>query len=245
MSNFIVNSFQVPNSLVDDLICSISGNELKCYLVIVRKTKGWQKSEDAISLSQFELLTKLSRSVIINCCKSLEEKGLIESKKGYRNTTVYWLKNSTSEESELVNNSNQSLVKNLNRSSEESELVTSEESEHTKDTIKKQYTKDNKKINKKESFDPVSVKPKNLSIETWLTWIDYRTAKKQKLHPKTWIAQSKMLEQQPDPEAVINLSIMNGWQGLFPEKAPLQKVNKVNQISNGPSNPTGFRVVNA
>lgn len=81
-----------------------------------------------------------------------------------------------------------------------------------------------KKINKKDSFDPISVKPKNLSLEVWKNWIEYKADKKQKLLPSTWKAQSKMLEEQPDPEAVINLSIMNGWQGLFPNKAqPLGK----------------------
>lgn len=77
----------------------------------------------------------------------------------------------------------------------------------------------NKKTNKKNSFDPISVKPKNVSREIWVSWIEYKNAKKQKLLPKSWIAQSKMLESQPDAEAVINQSIMNGWQGLFPCKS--------------------------
>lgn len=77
----------------------------------------------------------------------------------------------------------------------------------------------NKKTNKKNSFDPISVKPKNVSREIWVSWIEYKNAKKQKLLPKSWVAQSKMLESQPDAEAVINQSIMNGWAGLFPCKS--------------------------
>ena len=46
MSRFIVNSFQLPNAVVDELLRDISPNALKCYLVIVRKTIGWQKEWD-------------------------------------------------------------------------------------------------------------------------------------------------------------------------------------------------------
>lgn len=89
-----------------------------------------------------------------------------------------------------------------------------------------------KKINKKDSFDPISVKPKNLSLEVWKNWIEYKADKKQKLLPSTWKAQSKMLEEQQDPEAVINLSIMNGWQGLFPNKAQLSGKTKPGSFAN-------------
>lgn len=244
MSKFISNSFQVPNAVVDELMADISGNELKCYLIIVRKTKGWQKQEDAISLSQFEELTKLSRSVIVNCCKLLEEKGVIESRKGYRNTTVFRLKESTGEETEPVKNLNQSLVKKLNRSSEEIELVTSSESQHTKDNFKNNIQKE--KINKKVMFDPMTEKPNNVSFACWQSWIEYKKAKKHTLTEKSWQAQRRMLESHHDPEIVVNNSIMNGWQGLFPDKVGNTKKYSINDIDgkNYSDNPLGFKVIN-
>ncbi|WP_394815278.1 replication protein, partial [Pasteurella multocida] len=51
-SKFILNSFQVPNAVIDDLMSQMSGAELKCYLAVIRKTKGWNKEEDAISITQ-------------------------------------------------------------------------------------------------------------------------------------------------------------------------------------------------
>ena len=62
MSNdrFIPNSFIIPNSVVDELMAEMSGVELKCYLFVIRKTKGWNKEEDAISVSQFMKVTGLS-----------------------------------------------------------------------------------------------------------------------------------------------------------------------------------------
>jgi hypothetical protein len=59
---YIVNAFQIPNELVDRLLVELSPNALKCYLVIVRKTIGWGKEFDAISASQFSLLTGIRKS---------------------------------------------------------------------------------------------------------------------------------------------------------------------------------------
>ena len=53
MSKFIPNSFQIPNAFVDERLKSLSGNAVKCYLLIARKTTGWQKSADRISTVQF------------------------------------------------------------------------------------------------------------------------------------------------------------------------------------------------
>lgn len=133
MSNdrFIPNSFQVPNALVDDLMAELGGVELKCYLLVIRKTKGWSKEFDAISLSQFVTFTGAGKTAVINALKNLVDAGLLVRKVGARNTSVYAInlfRNSTSSESELV--------QKVNRTSSESEPVTSSESEHTKNNIK-------------------------------------------------------------------------------------------------------------
>ncbi len=133
MSNdrFIPNSFQVPNALVDDLMAELGGVELKCYLLVIRKTKGWSKEFDAISLSQFMTFTGAGKTAVINALKNLVDAGLLVRKVGARNTSVYAInlfRNSTSSESELV--------QKVNITSSESEPVTSSESEHTKNNIK-------------------------------------------------------------------------------------------------------------
>lgn len=50
---FIPNSFQIPNQIIDVFMPRLSEMELKFYLFIMRKTKGWQKDSDGISISQF------------------------------------------------------------------------------------------------------------------------------------------------------------------------------------------------
>jgi predicted transcriptional regulator len=81
MNKLLPNSFQVPNTIVDDFIKSISGNELKIYLIIVRKTKGWNKKYDGISLSQFELFSGIARNTIRKSLKILIEFNFIKEKK--------------------------------------------------------------------------------------------------------------------------------------------------------------------
>ena len=55
------NHTQVPNDLFDSILCDIGYAELKVTLAAIRKTLGWQKRSDKISLSQMEKMTGLSR----------------------------------------------------------------------------------------------------------------------------------------------------------------------------------------
>ncbi|MFK3559393.1 replication protein, partial [Pasteurella multocida] len=117
--------------VIDDLMSQMSGAELKCYLAVIRKTKGWNKEEDAISITQLMEVTGLSNRKVIDACNSLVEIGLLNQKTGARNTKIFsinWCKKFTSEES--------SLVKKVHGKCEESSLVTSEKSSHTKNNIK-------------------------------------------------------------------------------------------------------------
>ena len=133
MSKFIPNSFQVPNALVDEALEKISGNAAKAYLLIVRKTRGWQKETDAISLSQFEKIG-MSRKTILAAIDELVSVGLVSKTSGSKGVNVFslndsdWCKNSTGGEIPLV--------EKLHHTGGEIPPVTGGESPHTKDTIK-------------------------------------------------------------------------------------------------------------
>lgn len=71
---------------------------------------------------------------------------------------------------------------------------------------------------KSSKFDPVSVKPANVSEAVWADWCQHRREIRKPLTAKTCEQQTKALEAHQAPDAVINLSISNGWTGLFPEK---------------------------
>ena len=73
----IVNSFQLPNELVDQHMADMPPLALKCYLFIVRKTVGWQKDRDRIAQSQFIEFTGAQKSAVSDSVRWLEDHNLI------------------------------------------------------------------------------------------------------------------------------------------------------------------------
>lgn len=140
-SDLSPNFFQCPNILVDKFFKDLSGSELKCYLAIIRKTTGWHKKEDRISISQFMELTGLSNRSVIDACTKLESLGLIVIYKSEFGDKSFSLLNpneiTASEKSSPREKSSQGGVKKVHRGSEKSSQVASEKSSHTKDTLTK------------------------------------------------------------------------------------------------------------
>lgn len=143
-----VRGFIFPNSIIDELLPELSHSELKCYLCVLRKTKGWNKEEDAISVTQFMKVTGLSNKAVISACESLVEREILERKSGDRNTGIYSIKTYKSATSEKS-----SLVKNFPSTSEKSSPVTSEKSSHTINNIKNNIQNTNKKNTKKSVLE--------------------------------------------------------------------------------------------
>lgn len=138
-SKFIPNFLQVPNAVIDELLPDLTGAELKCYLVVIRKTKGWNKESDNISISQFMKATGLSNSAVIKACESLVKYGLLVKENGSRNTGIYAVNSyskTTYEKSSQVTCEKSSPVKKVHSTCEESSQVTCEESSHTINNIK-------------------------------------------------------------------------------------------------------------
>lgn len=94
--DFIPNSTQIPNNLLDFLLPKIPMAEGKCLLYICRRTYGFHKKEDEISFSQFingikkrngdiiDYGTGLSRQSVASALKNLEFSGAITIKKDRR-----------------------------------------------------------------------------------------------------------------------------------------------------------------
>jgi hypothetical protein len=68
------NFFQCPNALVDKYMAELSGSDLKCYLVVLRKSSD---KINRISSSQFMKITGLSNHTVIGSCRNLVNRGLI------------------------------------------------------------------------------------------------------------------------------------------------------------------------
>lgn len=147
----------ISNDFIDNILCDLSGNATKLYLIIERLTTGWKKESDRISLTQFEVKSKLSRPTVIKALNELLEANLItieETTKG-NVYTLNQLNNLTSKES--------LLVKNFNQTSKEILLAASKESLHTKETLTKET------IQKKVCITPEPKKPVQKSVLQKLT----------------------------------------------------------------------------
>jgi phage replication O-like protein O len=104
----------------------LSGSEFKVVMSILRKTLGWHKWADYISISQIMEATGLSNRQCINCVNSLEKKGFIKTKKVKRRTTLITINFTDPSEETSPDGENSS------QGSEESSLATGEKSSHTK-----------------------------------------------------------------------------------------------------------------
>lgn len=78
MSKFVPNSFQITNAFVDEAMNKLSDASVKIYLLIVRKTRGWGKDSDSLSLSQLEELSGKSRPTVVKCLNELVKVGLVK-----------------------------------------------------------------------------------------------------------------------------------------------------------------------
>ena len=72
---------KIANELIEQLArLYLSGNEWRVVLVVIRKTYGWNKKTDKISLTQFQELTKLSRPSVVRALKKLVAKQILVAK---------------------------------------------------------------------------------------------------------------------------------------------------------------------
>jgi phage replication O-like protein O len=135
------NYTQTPNILFDEIMRDLNGAELKVILAVIRKTFGWHKERDRISLTQLEEMTGLSRQGILNAIHGkkkeksviggLVNKGyikIIETKQG----NVYELVVKEVDQQETA--SQLSRLEVVNKVDQESGLA-SQQSRHTKESI--------------------------------------------------------------------------------------------------------------
>ena len=218
-SKFIPNFLQVPNAVIDELLPDLTGAELKCYLVVIRKTKGWNKESDNISISQFMKATGLSNSAVIKACESLVKYGLLIKQNGARNTGVYAVNSyskTTCEESSQVTCEKSSPVKKVHSTCEESSQVTCEKSSHTINNIKNTIQNTNKKTTQKNSLDLLA----EFGIVGQLAedFIAHRKSKRAAITKTVLVGYQREAHKAEIPLAkAITISIERNWQGFKAE----------------------------
>lgn len=85
MNKLIPNFTQVPNCFFDEIMPQLGHAEIKCLLYIIRRTYGFHRSSDRISLSQFESGisgldkgTGLAKKNIYKALETLVDKNVIK-----------------------------------------------------------------------------------------------------------------------------------------------------------------------
>ena len=74
---------QIPNEILDDLMPSLTGAQLKVLLLISRKTLGFHRDCHAMSLSAIRSGTGLSENGVLESVRSLEDSGFIVAEKRF------------------------------------------------------------------------------------------------------------------------------------------------------------------
>jgi|GEM_PF-2586325 len=207
----IPNFTQIPNVLLDEVLPDLSKGELKVLLYIARKTYGFHKVKDKISLSQLEngvagydKGTGLNRETVIISVDRLEKINLIIVDRSKQINEYEINLSFTSRGNKLVGLTDQTSRKN-----------------HTKlvgktDTQKKR----NKKQKKGFSFQELDVSIQYwLNDKSWNDWMEYRKEIGKQLTERSVNLQIKLLsENKKDHAKIIERSITNGWTGLFADK---------------------------
>ncbi len=189
----------------------IPGEAMQILLTIFRKTYGFNKKSDAISLSQFHLATGIHKP---NICRSLNQLIAINMiiKKENVATTEYRI------------NKDYSLWKPLSKKRTLSEVIMPVLGKEKKRSQKRDIQKRKETLTKdkriKESF--ISLFSDDFQKDekfkaTWLDWIKHRKEIRKKLTETTASRQADKLMQYDLITAIsmIEQSIEKGWTGLF------------------------------
>ena len=238
MSSFIPNSFQLPNAFVDEVMWQIGDVAAKLYVIICRKTRGWYKEVDSISLSQFQKISGKSRPTITKALAELIQVGLViecestvygNSFKLNDECTVGWMLKCPSKKS--------LLVKKFNHTSKKS-LLPLVKILYTQKTLSKD-TLQNKKINKKSkgaseqlkaekqnSFDAKAIElPVNVNRDLWIQFVDMRNSIKKPLTENAVnLLIKRLIGFGESANQSLEASIIGSYQSVFQPKqqAPVQ-----------------------
>lgn len=209
----------IANELLEAIIkTSLTACDIKVLLLVMRKTYGWNKKEDKISLTQFQQATGFSRQSICKSIKTLVKRSLLGSKRSFTTEVVtYWLAKDYHkwDTSQLAFTSKAQLT----RASQIPYKQLVNQGLPTKDNI----TKDNiKKRLDNEKFTHLTNKVFSKTFDSYLYM------RKTKKKEATFHAQELVLKKlhQFSLETAIKMlenSICNSWTDVYPLKTEIKQ----------------------
>ncbi len=230
MSSFVPNSFQLPNALIDDgVMAEMKGAALAIYILIVRKTRGWQKETDAISISQFMKFTGYGKDAVISGAEKLVSLGLVEKICRDHQATLYSL--SDLAEREISNLSEKPTTANLSENTTgvvgKTDINLSENPTHNNNS-KTTNTKTNKdkgdqkkSVSKKQPlFDAKAIElPVNVNRDLWIQFVDMRNSIRKPLTENAVsLLIKKLIGFGDQANQSLEASIIGSYQSVYPPK---------------------------
>lgn len=200
---------RIPNAIIDE--SKLNPYQFQLFSIIVRKTDGWCKVEDGISLSQFQKMVTFSKNTIIKTLRQLEELGYIEiiahfdSEKKIHSYNTYKV--------------SQGVVHEVNKGSSRGEQGVVHEVNKQKKAITKETNTINKKNTKKENLVQV-LKTKELGAvnkKSLYEWLEFKNWNYKKAGITKLVNMLSKYSFETQQEMIDN-SIMNNYQGLFAPK---------------------------
>lgn len=219
---FVPNSFQCPNDYVDNYLKHLTGAEAKILLIVTRKTIGWHKDIDRISISQFMEKSGLSNRAVIDATRGLVNYGLLERvEEGYTNGTPASYRLQLDKYKVILKPSEENSLDN-GKPSEISSLENgkpSEESSQTKNQILKQK---NLKHNAREN-NTINFTSDNAYLKA------HEFIEKHNAREENSCDDIVTLDAQGDTLVVGHVTPISGGSGLSSE-SPLAKSGDFSQI---------------
>lgn len=213
----------MPNDLIDKgYMAKMKGAALPCYLFIVRKTRGWNKSNDNISISQLVEGTGYKKDAVLGGVEQLISMGIVEKISFQNRPSKYTLTDNIIAVGNTA--SDNSAVGNTDTAVDISDSNLSEIPTH-KNNIKTTNTKTNVIGDSKAKFSFVEAL-KNLGADDQLIhdWLAVRKTKKASNNQTSFNRfENQFSKSNLDINTVLRICIERDWKGF--EVSWLNNVN--------------------
>jgi len=198
----------------------INGVQSRLLWVIWRKTYGWHKSEDAISLSQFKKFTMLSPKLISRELLRLENRNIIVARGDLGKTKIYSFQKDYEKWNNYLPISRQ-LIQELSTNQGiglSTKRTTTIYQSVDELSTNQGNTKEIKETIQKKETSPYLTNP--LFQNTWDAWLEVRTKLKVPNTARALQLALIKLNEYPIEIAIkmLEQSIERGWRGVFPFK---------------------------
>jgi len=204
----------MPNDLIDKgYMAKMKGAALPCYLFIVRKTRGWNKSNDNISISQLVEGTGYKKDAVLGGVEQLISMGIVEKIAFQNRPSKYTLTDNIIAVGNTA--SENSAVGNTDTAVDISDSNLSEIPTH-KNNIKTTNTKTNVISDSKTKFSFVdSLKKLGASDQLVSDWLAVRKTKKASNNQTSFSRfENQLAKSNLDINTVLRICIERDWKGF-------------------------------